>query len=63
MEQRLVKIGEAARILGITPGTLRKWESSGGEHCGLVMDRDHNAAINILNHGEDTLRPTTKRTS
>jgi putative transposase len=32
------------------------------EHCGLVMDRDHNAAVNILNHGEDTLKPTTKRT-
>jgi len=29
MEQRLVKIGEAARILGTTPGTLRKWEASG----------------------------------
>lgn len=33
------------------------------EHCGLVMDRDHNAAVNILNHGEDTLKPTIKRTS
>lgn len=33
------------------------------EHCGLVIDRDHNAAVNILNHGEDTLKPTTKRTS
>lgn len=33
------------------------------ERCGLVMDRDHNAAVNILNHGEDTLKPTTKRTS
>lgn len=33
------------------------------EHCGLVMDRDHNAAANILNHGEDTLKPTAKRTS
>jgi putative transposase len=33
------------------------------EHCGLVMDRDHNAAVNILNHGEDTLKPTAKRTS
>ena len=29
MEQRLVKIGEAARILGTTPGQLRKWEASG----------------------------------
>lgn len=29
MEKRLVKIGEAARILGTSPGTLRKWESSG----------------------------------
>lgn len=33
------------------------------EHCGLVIDRDHNAAVNILSHGEDTLKPTTKRTS
>ena len=33
------------------------------EHCGVVMDRDHNAAVNILNHGEDTLKPTAKRTS
>lgn len=33
------------------------------EHCGMVMDRDHNAAVNILNHGEDTLKPTTKRAS
>jgi putative transposase len=33
------------------------------EHCGLIMDRDHNAAVNILNHGEDTLKPTIKRTS
>lgn len=33
------------------------------EHCGLVVDRDINAAVNILNNGEDTLKPTTKRTS
>jgi len=29
MEKRLVKIGEAARILGTTPDTLRKWELAG----------------------------------
>ena len=29
MEKRLVKIGEAARLLGTSPGTLRKWEASG----------------------------------
>ena len=29
VEARLVKIGEAARILGTTPGQLRKWEASG----------------------------------
>nr|WP_238985480.1 IS607 family transposase [Nitrosococcus halophilus] len=27
--QRLVKIGEAAKLLGTTPDTLRKWEASG----------------------------------
>ena len=30
--------------------------------CGSVRDRDYNAAVNILNYGEDTFRPTTKRT-
>lgn len=30
--------------------------------CGNVMDRDHNAAINILNFGLDTLTPDLKRT-
>ena len=29
MEKRLVKIGEAAKILGTTPDTLRKWETTG----------------------------------
>ena len=29
LDARLVKIGEAARILGTTPGQLRKWESTG----------------------------------
>lgn len=29
MEKRLVKIGEAARLLGTTPDTLRKWEATG----------------------------------
>lgn len=28
-DARLVKIGEAARMLGTTPGQLRKWESTG----------------------------------
>ncbi|MCY3858734.1 MAG: IS607 family transposase [Gammaproteobacteria bacterium] len=28
-EPRLIKIGKAARILGTTPGTLRKWEETG----------------------------------
>jgi len=30
--------------------------------CNTVWDRDHNAAINLNNYGEDTLKPTTKRT-
>ncbi|OED36976.1 hypothetical protein AB834_02420 [PVC group bacterium (ex Bugula neritina AB1)] len=29
MKKRLVKIGEAAKMLGSTPQTLRKWEVSG----------------------------------
>ncbi len=29
MSGRLVKIGAAAELLGTTPGTLRKWESTG----------------------------------
>jgi predicted site-specific integrase-resolvase len=29
MEKRLVKIGEAAALLGVAIGTLRKWEASG----------------------------------
>jgi DNA-binding transcriptional MerR regulator len=29
MENRLIKIGEAAKLLGATPDTLRKWEASG----------------------------------
>lgn len=29
MEKRLVKIGEASKILGTTPDTLRKWEATG----------------------------------
>ena len=28
-EARLVKIGEAARILGSTPAQLRQWEATG----------------------------------
>jgi len=30
--------------------------------CGLVMDRDLNAAINLNNYGVDTFKPTKKRT-
>ena len=29
MENRLVKIGAAAKMLGTTPGQLRKWEANG----------------------------------
>jgi len=29
MERKLVKIGEAAALLGSTPATLRKWEATG----------------------------------
>lgn len=29
MERRLVKIGEAAKLLGVSIGTLRRWEESG----------------------------------
>lgn len=29
MDKKLVKIGEAAKLLGTSPDTLRKWESTG----------------------------------
>ncbi len=29
MDKKLVKIGEAAKLLGSKPDTLRKWEVSG----------------------------------
>jgi DNA-binding transcriptional MerR regulator len=29
MDKRLVKIGEAAAMIGTTPATLRKWEETG----------------------------------
>lgn len=29
MNKRLVKIGEAAKLLGTTPATLRSWEKTG----------------------------------
>lgn len=29
MKRKLVKIGEAAAMIGSTPATLRKWESTG----------------------------------
>ena len=29
MNDRLVKIGEAAKILGVNPQTLRRWEDDG----------------------------------
>lgn len=29
MERRLAKIGEAAKLLGVSIGTLRRWEESG----------------------------------
>jgi DNA-binding transcriptional regulator YiaG len=28
MDNRLVKIGEAAKLLGTSPDTLRKWEAT-----------------------------------
>ena len=29
MDKKLVKIGEAAKLLGTSPDTLRKWEATG----------------------------------
>lgn len=29
MERRLIKIGEAAQMLGTSPSTLRMWETTG----------------------------------
>jgi predicted site-specific integrase-resolvase len=60
MEKRLVKIGEASTILGVTPQTLRKWEKTGE----LLPDRrsktgtryyDANKLMGINNTGQPTV--------
>ena len=60
MEKRLVKIGEASALLGVTPQTLRKWEKTGE----LLPDRrsktgtryyDVNKLIGINNTGQPTV--------
>lgn len=60
MEKRLVKIGEAAKLLGTTPGTLRKWEATGE----LLPDRktkagtryyDRNKLLSVQNQDYPTI--------
>ncbi len=60
MEKRLVKIGEASALLGVTPQTLRKWEKTGE----LLPDRrsktgtryyDVNKLMGINNTGQPTV--------
>ncbi len=59
MDTKLVKIGEAAKILGTKPDTLRKWDKSGE----LIPDRKTKSGtryynINTLlnnNHSKKTI--------
>ena len=60
MEKRLIKIGEASAMLGVTPQTLRKWEKTGE----LLPDRrskkgtryyDVNKLAGINNTGQPTV--------
>jgi predicted site-specific integrase-resolvase len=45
MDTKLVKIGEAAKILGTTPDTLRKWDKSGE----LIPDRKTKSGTRYYN--------------
>jgi putative transposase len=64
------KAEEAGRVILVNPKNTTKMCSTCGEivpkklserthtcpHCGLVLDRDENAALNILQRGLQTLR-------
>lgn len=61
MEKRLVKIGEAAKILGTTPDTLRKWEVTGEimparKTQGGTRYYDVNQLLNLENGDSPTVR-------
>jgi putative resolvase len=60
MEKRLVKIGEASALLGVTPQTLRKWEETGEllpERRSKTGTRyyDINKLAGINNEGQPTV--------
>jgi len=60
MEKRLVKIGEASAMLGVTPQTLRKWENTGEllpERRSKTGTRyyDVNKLAGINNAGQPTI--------
>ena len=60
MEKRLVKIGEASALLGVTPQTLRKWENTGEllpERRSKTGTRyyDVNKLAGIKNEGQPTV--------
>ena len=60
MEKRLVKIGEASALLGVTPQTLRKWEETGEllpERRSKTGTRyyDINKLVGINNEGQPTV--------
>jgi putative resolvase len=60
MEKRLVKIGEASAMLGVTPQTLRKWETTGEllpERRSKTGTRyyDVNKLAGINNAGQPTI--------
>ncbi len=60
MTSKLVKIGEAARILGTTPATLRLWESTGEllparKTKGGTRYYDTAALLNVSNEAAPTI--------
>ena len=60
-DARLVKIGEAARMLGTTPGQLRKWESA-GELLPTRKTRGgtrYYAVADVLGYQNDPANPLT----
>ena len=65
MEKRLVKIGDAAAMLGVAVSTLRKWESTGEllparKTAGGTRYYDANQLQGFCNNIYAFVRPSTK---